>query len=924
MKRLSSALAIALLASSGIALAEPAPTPMEVLGHDMGEDRYVVSYSETIRYWQRLAESSDRIRLVDIGPTVEKRRQMMAVVSSPENLAMLATYKDISERLGRAENITEEQAQRLAEQGKAVVWVDGGIHSSETLTHSAIVQQVYDLVSSDDAEARRIRDNVIILFAADNPDGQELVANWYMRIADPTQREADFESLPKLYHPYVGHDLNRDFYMAQMPETQNIANILFREWRPQLVLNQHQTGPAGTVVFIPPFRDPFNFNFDPLVMTSLEEVGAAMQSRLLSEGKRGGTSRSGAHYDTWYNGNLRSVSYFHNAVGILTETIGKPVPIDIELVPERQLPGSHQPAPIAPGKWHIAQSLQYSLTLNRAVLSHAAANREKLLLNIFRMGAASIARGSADHWTMTPRRVADMHAASAAVGAKPVPTRTRGSSSIEPQFYDQVMRAPENKDARVYVIDPGQRDYPTAIRFLNSLIRLGVDIDRANVAFKANGKHFPAGTLFVRTAQAYRPHILDMFEPQDYPEKFEYPGGPPIPPADATGYTPAFQMGVAFDRLTEGLDVPTTRISQPLDVPAGRMTGNGRAGYLVSHGANNGFVLTNRLLKAGERAFWLTTPRSVAGGPAEAGAIWIPATPASSRIVTESVTSLGLNVERVSVVPREPKSLLRLPRIALADVYGGLMPTGWMRWIFDQFEFPFTVVYPQQLETGNLDEDFDAVILPHGAFAMGAARADDDGMFRGRSNGKQPAPEHIPAEFHSWLGQITADGTMPKIDRFVRNGGSLIALGGSAQAVVQALDLPLADAVAGTENGRTTRPPRNRFYVPGALIQATTDPASPLTYGLPQHVDLFFEDSPVWKALPSATGSQSSVRFSGKPTLRSGWAHGLDRLNDAAAVVQYPWQKGQISLFGPEIALRGQTHGAFKLLFNAMYVSAID
>lgn len=924
MKHLHLALTVALAVASSAALAEQVPTPMEFLGHDMGEDRYVVSYSDTVRYWQRLAASSDRIRLVDIGPTVEKRRQMMAIVSSPENLALLETYRDISERLGRAENLTDEQARQLAEKGKAVVWVDGGIHSSETLTHSAIVQQVYDLVSSDDPEAKRIRNNVIILFAADNPDGQELVANWYMRHADPADREADFESLPKLYHPYVGHDLNRDFYMAQMPETQNITNVLFRQWRPQVVMNQHQTGPAGTVVFIPPFRDPFNFNFDPLVMTSLEEVGAAMQSRLLSEGKRGGTSRNGAHYDTWYNGNLRSASYFHNAIGILTETIGKPVPIDIELVPERQLPASHQPAPIAPGKWHIGQSLQYSLTLNRAVLDHAAANREKLLFNIYRMGANSIARGSADHWTMTPSRIAEMHAASAATGAKPVPTRTRGSSSIAPGYYDQIMRAPENRDARAYVIDPGQRDYPTAIRLLNALIRLGVDVDQANASFVANGKRFPAGTLFVRTAQAYRPHILDMFEPQDYPENFEFPGGPPIPPADATGYTPAFQMGVSFDRVLDAIDAPSTRISTPLATPSGRIAGKGNAGFLADHGANNSFVLSNRLLKAGQQVFWLTEPRTVAGGPSERGALWIPASPTSERIVADAVQSLGINVERIKTPPREEKVPLRLPRIALADTYGGLMPTGWMRWIFDQFEFPFTLVYPQRLEKGDLNQDFDAVLLPHGAFTMAAGRADDDGMFRGRSNAKQPAPKDIPTEFHPWLGQITADSTMPQIDRYVQQGGTLIALGGSAQAVVQALELPLADAVAETVDGRSARPPRNRFYVPGALIQATIDRSSPIAYGLPEHIDLFFEDSPVWAPTPGAADLKSPVRFANTPALRSGWAHGLERLRDAAAVVQYTRGAGQITLFGPEIALRGQTHGAFKLLFNAMYLSAMD
>ncbi|HWT42127.1 MAG TPA: M14 metallopeptidase family protein, partial [Sphingopyxis sp.] len=847
MKRLAAAAAFTWLMTTTAAIAGPVPTPKAVLGHDMGEDRYVASYSETAIYWKRLAEVSDRIKLVDIGPTVEKRRQLMAIVSSPENLAMLDKYKDISERLGRAEGLTDEQARALAAEGKAVIWVDGGIHASETLTHSAIIQQVYDLVNSDDAEAKRIRGNVIILFVANNPDGQELVANWYMRIKDPAKREAGFESLPKLYHAYVGHDNNRDFYMAEMPETQNITRVLFRDWRPQVVLNQHQTGPAGTVVFIPPFRDPFNFNFDPLVMTSLEEVGAAMQSRLLAEGKRGGTSRNGAHYDTWYNGNLRSISYFHNAIGILTETIGKPVPIDIELVPERQLPGNNQPAPITPQKWHIGQSLEYSMSINRAVLSYAASNREKLLFNIYRMGANSIARGSEDSWTMTPTRIAEMHAASVATGAKPVATRTRGSSSIDPRFYDAVMKNPANRDARAYVIDPGQRDYPTAIRFLNALIKLGVDVDRASAPFTANGKSWPAGTYFVRTAQAYRPHILDMFEPQDYPENFEYPGGPPIPPADATGYTPAFQMGVGFERVLDPVDIPSVRLSSLLSVAPGKIVGEGKAGYLVGHGANNSFILSNRLLKAGVPVSWLAVPVAVADGPAEPGALWVSASPAATRIVEAAVTELGLDVERAAAAPTGGRTAMKRPRIALVDLYGGLMPTGWMRWIFDQHEFPFIIVRPQQLDAGKLRKDFDVIIMPHAAFQLQEGRASGDGMFRGRGDDKQPKPEEIPAEYRSWLGSVTSAKTVPALKAFVEDGGSLIAMGGSAQAVAQAMDLPVEDAVAETVDGKTARPPRSKFYVPGALVEASVDRASPYAYGMPEKVDLFFDDSPVWK-----------------------------------------------------------------------------
>ena len=923
MKRLIIVALAALGLSASVAAAQPVSTPKQILGHDMGEDRYVASYSETVTYWRALARESDRIRLADIGETVEKRRQLMAIVSSPANLALLDKYRDISARLGRAEGLTEEQAQVLAAEGKAVVWVDGGIHASEVLTHAALIQQVYDLVGSDDAEARRIRDNVIILFVADNPDGQELVANWYMRFKDPARREADFDSLPKIYHPYIGHDNNRDFFMAEMPETQNIARVLFRDWRPQIILNQHQRGPAGTVVFIPPFRNPFNFNYDPLVMTSLEELGAAMQSRLISEGKRGATSRRGAHYDTWYNGNLRTASYFHNAIGILTETIGMPVPIDIQLVPERQLPDSDQPAPIAPQKWHMRQSLAYSMSLNRAVLGYAAANREKLLSNFYRMGANSIEKGSRDSWTVTPDRIAEMHAASAATGAKPKPTRTRGSSAIDSRFYDAVLKDPAKRDARAYVIAPEQRDGPTAIRFLNALIKLGIDVDRATQPFTANGKRFPGGTYVVRAAQAYRPHVLDMFEPQKYPNNFEYPGGPPIPPADASGYTLAYQMGVAFERVLDPLAAETERVAGLLTPVPGRVIGTGTAGFLVGHGANNAFILSNRLLKAGEKVFWLTDPVAVAGASAERGALWIPATAGSTEVLRRSVVELGLTAQAVDVAPTGGRMAVRAPRIAIANVYGGLMPTGWLRWIFDQHEFSYTVIYPKRLDRGALERDFDVLIIPDAAFEK-ESREEGGGMFRGRFDIKQPKPDRIPAEYRAWLGTITQAKTVPALEAFVRGGGTLIGIGGSAQAVVGALALPVEDPLVETVDGKTRPLPRSKFYVPGALLSATVDQAAPLGYGLPEKVDLFYDNSPTFRLPPNLPGSHVPLRFAGTRLLRSGWAWGVEKLDGAAAAVDLPYGKGRVILFGPEVALRGQTQGAFKLLFNATYYGASD
>ena len=204
------------------------------------------------------------------------------------------------------------------------MWIDGGLHATETVGSQQLMEMVYQMVSRTDPETMRFLNDVIVLYVQANPDGQELVANWYMREKDPLKRSMN--GLPRLYAKYVGHDDNRDFYMSNMKETTNMNRQLFLEWFPQIMYNHHQTGPAGAVVFIPPFRDPFNYNFDPLVPLGIEMVGTAMHSRLVAEGKGGSAMRTGANYSTWWNGGLRTVTYFHNMIGILTEIIGNPDP----------------------------------------------------------------------------------------------------------------------------------------------------------------------------------------------------------------------------------------------------------------------------------------------------------------------------------------------------------------------------------------------------------------------------------------------------------------------------------------------------------------------------------------------------------------------------------------------------------------------
>ncbi len=879
-------------------------TPLAQFGHNIGDDYFLANYTQMLDYWRKLDRESDRMRLVRIGSTAEGRPIIMAIVTSPENQKKLAHYQDISRRLALAEGLSDAQARKLAAEGKAVVWIDGGLHASEVLGAQQLIETAYELVSRSDPETLRfLRDDIILLVPA-NPDGQELVSDWYMRDADTLKRTTS--RLPRLYHKYVGHDNNRDAYMASQPETQAMDSILFRAWYPQIMYNHHQTGPVGTVIFAPPFRDPFNYNYDPLVPMELDLVGAAMHSRFVAEGKPGATMRSGSNYSTWWNGGLRTTVYFHNMIGLLTEAIGNPTPIEIPLVPEKLLPKGDYPMPITPQKWHFAQSIAYELTANRAVLDVASRYRETLLYNIYQMGRNSIERGNTDSWTTTPKKVAALQAALPQDTARPPGTGPMTTTPSEMAAYNSIMRNPADRDPRGYIISADQPDFPTATKFVNTLIKTGISVLRATAPFSVGDKSYPAGSFVVKTAQAFRPHILDMFEPQDHPNDFSYPGGPPIPPYDNAGWTLAYQMGVQFDRILEPFSGPFSPVAG-FARPQVERVGPAADGYVLSHSQNDAFTAVSRLLAHGEEVYSLRSPLNINGKIYDAGTFFIRAKPGTRPVVSRVATEKGLEFDPIDT-DLSPNILkpIKAPRIGLYDQYGGLITSGWARFVLEQFEFPYEIVYPSQLDAGNLISKYDVLILPDGVNFL-------------RPGARQPQrinPEDIPAEYRDRLGSLTVAATIPKLLEFLNAGGTILAVGSATDLGIQ-LQLPIANALVDS-SGRAL--PRTRFYVPGSILSMRVDTTSALAQGLRPVTDFYYDNAEAFRLLPAAEsrGVKRVVWIDSPTPLRSGWAWGQRYLNGVTEVLQAPVGRGMLVLYGADPYFRSQPHGTFKLLFNAL------
>jgi len=914
MQRLKSiALLLALLAVPATGSAQLRVTsPRMQFGHDIGDDYFLANYTQMIEYWQKLDRESDRMKMVRIGTTAEGRPMWMAIITSPENHGKLARYQDISRRLALSENLTDAQARALAVEGKAVVWIDGGLHATEVLGAQQLIQTVYELVSRTDPETLRfLRDDIILCVPA-NPDGQDLVSNWYMRDGDTLKRTTS--RLPRLYQKYAGHDNNRDSYMASQPETQAMDSILFRAWYPQIMYNHHQTGPPGTVIFAPPFRDPFNYNYDPLVPMELDLVGAAMQSRFVAEGKPGATMRSGAPYSTWWNGGLRTTVYFHNMIGLLTEAIGNPTPMEIPLVVEKLLPKGDLPMPIQPQKWHFAQSIAYELTANRAVLDVASRYRETLLYNIYQMGRNSIRRGSTDTWTVTPRKVAALQAALPQDSVRPAGGDAGGGGGGRPQTtspadlatYVSVMRNPQDRDPRGYIVPANQPDFLTATKFVNALIKTGIAVQRATAPFSVGGRDYPAGSFIVKTAQAFRPHVLDMFEPQDHPNDIPYPGGPPTAPYDNAGWTLAYQMGVQFTRILEPFGGPFVPVVGFAKVPEQRVA-SAIAGYALSHSVNDAFTAVNRLLARGEEVFTLTSPLSINGRTYDVGTFYIPAKPTTAPIITQLAAEKGLDFDAFdSEVSSATLRRVRPARIALWDQYGGAITSGWARFVLEQFEFPYEIVFPPTLDAGNLISKFDVLILP-------------DGASFGRPNARttpRVTPEDVPAEYRDRVGGMTVAKTIPQLLEFLNAGGTILAIGSATDIGIQ-LQLPIANALTDS-TGRAL--PRNRFYVPGSILSMRVDTTAALAQGLRPVTDFYYDNAPAFRLLPAAEprGVKRIAWIDDAAPLRSGWAWGQKYLNGVTEVLQAPVGKGMLVLYGPDPYFRSQPHGTFKILFNGL------
>jgi hypothetical protein len=537
------------------------------------------------------------------------------------------------------------------------------------------------------------------------------------------------------------------------------------------------------------------------------------------------------------------------------------------------------------------------------------------------MGRSSIDAGNQDKWTISPRRITAINDAfntdqknKKTSDSLKAPVR-ESQGTLPLKYYNIVFKDSTQRDPRGYIITADQPDFPTALKLVNAMIRSGIKFSRATTNFSVEGINYPAGSFIVKTNQAFRPHILDMFEPQDHPNDFLYPGGPPVAPYDMAGWTPAYTMGIRFKRILNAFDGPFQLIPYgEIQSPSGNFNASASpAGYILDSRCDNSFIAVNDLINSGIDVYRLKIQSNPDMNYAQ-GSFFIPAGQKAKNILLKASADLNLSIINISKRPANLSGKLSPVRIALWDMYGGSMPAGWLRWIMEQHHFNFKTIYAREINDGDLNEKYDVIIFVSGAIPP--LSSSERPFSRDTTSLKD-----IPAEYRPQLGRISADTSIAAIKKFMETGGSVVTIGRSTSLAYH-LKLAVTDALVEVKNGNLVQLPSDKFYIPGSVLRVKIDSSLSSAWGMESKADVIFDSSPVFRITPDAV-SQMKIKpiawFDSSLPLRSGWAWGQEYLKDGVAAFEASVGKGKLYAFGPEITFRAQTYSTFKLIFNQLY-----
>jgi len=866
--------AVFLLLNLGCAVAAQIQPPEALIGHRVGADCKLARYAQIRRYFNHVAENTRRVNVRDIGTTTEGRNMFIAEITdnvSPEKIEqVIAQQKQIADpRL--IENGRQESD--LVANAKVVVLINCNLHSTEIASSQMAMELLYDLAAGTSQEIEEILERtIIVLIPSANPDGLDKVIDWYEHsLGKPWEGTG----MPWLYQKYAGHDNNRDWFMLNLIETRLVTQVLYERWLPNIVYDIHQMGSSGARLFVPPFFDPKNPNVHPLNDHMMLIIGGHMAAELTRAGKKG--ILNSAMYDNWWQGGFRTTAYRHNITGILTEAASVLIASPI-FQRKSELRGSRRgmpnyaiatnfPEPWQGGWWRLRDIVEYEKIACMSLFTLAARYHDMIKSNTIKQARDSIEKG-----------------------------RT------EPPF--------------AWLVPPDQLDARTAAEMLSILHTTGIEVHQAQQEFTADGVKYPATTYILYCSQPYRAHLNDMMERQVYPNRSSYPGGPPEAPYDTAGWTLPLQMGVRVVSVNQPFEAQVKKL-QTVIMPKGKLTESwdGTTGYVVRAGSNDNYRLINRLFKT-DIPIKMTGSRDrfkdITGMEVPCGSLFVSDVNKVTQAMPEFLEGISAVLTGVQQqYPDVEAALANIspPRLGLYQPWTASIDEGWTRFVLDKFEFAYTSVHNAEIRAGNLRERYDCLILP----SLGTGS-----IIKGRA---------VDTTEPKYVGGIGSEGIVT-LQNFVQDGGALICIDRSCNLPIEYFNIPVRNILKGKSS--------KDFYCPGSILRISVDQKHPVGYGCPQWISGYFASSQAFELTKEAKKEDKDsrspevrfparvvARYSDTVLLESGWIRGEKLIADMPAIVEVQYGKGKIVLLGFRVQYRGQSHGTFRLLFNAILGSAM-
>ncbi len=835
-------------------------SPQDFLKFQPGADRKLADYNQIQQYFNKLDQESEKVKVLTIGKTTLGKPLIMAVITSEKNMANLDEYKSIVKKLRDARDIEPGEAKILAKKGKVIVLITCSLHATEIAASQMSMEFAYNLATGKTPfNSEEVLDDVIVLLTPTiNPDGQQMVTDWYRKYVG-TKYEGG--RMPWLYHHYAGHDNNRDWFMFNLSETRAVNQVLYHDWIPQIHIDEHQMGSTGARLFLPPFMDPPIPTVHPLVWRGVGLCGVNMAYDLQSEGYKGVVyDRS---FTGWWIGACDDTSWLHNSVGLLSETasarVATPIYIDPTEVSDNYVEKRIKfPDPWPGGWWRLRNLVDYELVLSMSLVKTAFLHKEDFLFNFYQMC----------------------------------------KDSIDKQPAGQPF---------AFVIPKQQHDYPTTLKMLEILKMGGVELHQAKKDFIADGKFYPAGSFVVLLSQPYRPYAQALLEKQVYPDMRQYPGGPPEPPYDNAGWTLPLQMGVTCDQvkrpfaadLEKLVDIPYPVVIQK--IPS--------SDYLVLDTRSNAsYAVVFGLLKNGAEIYRNQSCLKTDTYHACPGSFIIKNSPKVQNALPKLVekwhaTVYEADAKQIGALSKTP---LKRTRFALYQSWFGRMDEGWTRYVLDDFGIPFTTLRNKDFKAkkGSVDlrKKFDVIVF---------ADEPPELIINGKPDPKSWYARWftpLPAEYEGGMGKAGVKA----LKDFVAKGGILVLLNGASELALKEFKVPASNALE--------RVKRDKFFCPTSLLKVKVNNMTPIGYGMPAEASVMFSDSIAFRSsVPYGEWDRTVVASYPKDDiLMSGWLLGGEALARRAALLDIQHKKGHIILIGFKCQHRAQTHGAYKFLFNAL------